>query len=140
MRKDKVYMHLPSAFGCNTAHEAISVLYSEGQWRRCLRCRDALPKLTCTVCHLAKEENAFDANHRKNVLTQGDDLRCIDCETCKKCGVKQKDHRSFSRDLNYRHLCSKCEPRTCSICRKPYRKNPSHVRSILETCRTNQIA
>ena len=116
IRGYKEFMYLPSAFGCRTPQDAISVLYTEGQWRRCLRCQDAQPKLTCTVCHVAKDTDAFNAKQRKNAARREDELRCTECETCKGCGVEQQDHRTFSR--THRHLCIWCEPTMCAICQQ----------------------
>ena len=95
-----------------------TTVYRHGMWRRCLRCQDALPKLTCSVCMVTKGEDAFNAKHRENVKNEGDALRCIECETCKECGETQKYHRSFSSETKYRHLCIKCVPKSCFVCNR----------------------
>ena len=64
-RKEKNYWHLPKAFGCAAAADVHTTVYRDGMWRRCLRCQDALPKLTCSVCMVTKEEDAFNAKHKK---------------------------------------------------------------------------
>ena len=84
-RKEKEYWHLPKAFGCATAADVHTTVYREGMWRRCLRCRDALPTRTCAVCNIAKELAQFNPDRLKHHTIRGDLLRCDACMTCSQC-------------------------------------------------------
>ena len=53
----KKHMHLPSAFGCTEAADAIKILYREGVWRRCLTC--TLSVIFRVGLHLSAEIISF---------------------------------------------------------------------------------
>ena len=115
-RKEKEYWHLPKAFGCETAADAHTTVYREGMWRRCLRCRDALPTRTCAVCNIAKELAQFNPDRLKNHTIRGDLLRCNACMTCIQCKSTKTHGKQFS--TMEPRLCLECAPKRCAKCLK----------------------
>ena len=137
-RKGKEHWYLPKAFGCTTAADVHTTVYRDGMWRRCLRCRDALPTRTCDVCKMAKELALFNVKRLEHHATRGELLRCNACMTCSQCRSTKIHSKQFST-IDPR-LCLDCVPKRCAKCFQQKPKDQFNATALRRDMHSNADA
>jgi len=101
---------------------AITDLYGQGVWRRCLKCAGNGPTLHCDICKEKRPKGHFNFHQIRNAINRKSSLRCKSCLICLRCKMEIADIRKWSI-YHEKRVCKQCEDIKCKNCGLKPRKD-----------------